>query len=74
VPETPNRTDMKKRKLRGNKKAPLADPKQTAEAAVLSYARNGGLKIWSFPEKRKGELPRLKCFHNGIILIVICFQ
>jgi hypothetical protein len=23
---------------------------------------------------KKGELPRLKCFHNGIILIVICFQ
>jgi len=22
---------------------------------------------------QKGELPRLKCFHNGIILIVICF-
>jgi len=32
---------MKKRKLRGNKKAPLADRKQTAEAAVFSYARNG---------------------------------
>jgi len=24
--------------------------------------------------KKEGELPRLKCFHNGIILIVICFQ
>ncbi|WP_255075776.1 hypothetical protein [Lacihabitans sp. CCS-44] len=24
--------------------------------------------------KEKGELPRLKCFHNGIILIVICFR
>ncbi len=23
---------------------------------------------------KKGELPRLKCFHNGIILIVICFR
>ena len=23
---------------------------------------------------KEGELPRLKCFHNGIILIVICFQ
>lgn len=23
--------------------------------------------------KKKGELPRLKCFHNGIILIVNCF-
>ena len=23
---------------------------------------------------KKGELPRLKCFHNGIILIVICFH
>lgn len=23
---------------------------------------------------KKGEFPRLKCFHNGIILIVICFQ
>ena len=22
---------------------------------------------------KKGELPRLECFHNGIILIVICF-
>jgi hypothetical protein len=25
-------------------------------------------------EIKKGELPRLKCFHNGIILIVICFH
>jgi hypothetical protein len=25
-------------------------------------------------KKEKGELPRLKCFHNGIILIVICFK
>ena len=25
-------------------------------------------------EIKKGELPRLECFHNGIILIVICFQ
>jgi hypothetical protein len=24
--------------------------------------------------KEKGELPRLKCLHNGIILIVNCFQ
>jgi hypothetical protein len=24
--------------------------------------------------EKKGELPRLKCFHNGIILIVICFR
>ncbi len=24
--------------------------------------------------KKKGELPRLKCFHNGIILIVNCFK
>jgi CRISPR-associated endonuclease Csn1 len=23
---------------------------------------------------KKGELPRLECFHNGIILIVICFR
>ena len=23
---------------------------------------------------KKGELPRLKCFHNGIILIVICLK
>jgi hypothetical protein len=23
---------------------------------------------------KKSELPRLKCFHNGIILIVICFH
>jgi hypothetical protein len=23
---------------------------------------------------KKGELPRLECFHNGIILIVICFK
>jgi hypothetical protein len=22
----------------------------------------------------KGDLRRLKCFHNGIILIVICFN
>jgi len=25
-------------------------------------------------DKEKGELPRLKCFHNGIILIVNCFE
>ncbi len=25
-------------------------------------------------KQKKGELPRLKCFHNGIILIVICFK
>ena len=24
--------------------------------------------------KTKGELPRPKCFHNGIILIVNCFK
>ena len=29
--------------------------------------------IYSIPNK-KGELPRLKCFHNGIILIVNCFK
>jgi CRISPR/Cas system Type II protein with McrA/HNH and RuvC-like nuclease domain len=23
---------------------------------------------------KKGGLPRLRCFHNGIILIVICFR
>lgn len=23
---------------------------------------------------KKGELPRLECFHNGIILIVNCFS
>ena len=26
-------------------------------------------RLWN---NKKGELPRLKCFHNGIILIVIC--
>jgi hypothetical protein len=29
--------------------------------------------IYSITNK-KGELPRLKCFHNGIILIVNCFK
>ncbi len=24
--------------------------------------------------KKEGELPRLECLHNGIILIVNCFQ
>ena len=28
----------------------------------------------SFGETKKGDLRRLKCFHNGIILIVICFK
>ena len=26
-----------------------------------------------FYDNKKGEFPRLECFHNGIILIVICF-
>jgi hypothetical protein len=28
-----------------------------------------GIKLY-----KKSELPRFKCFHNGIILIVICFR
>ena len=39
--------------------------------AFLAYdvsIESGGGKI------KKGELPRLECFHNGIILIVICFR
>jgi hypothetical protein len=28
-------------------------------------------KMFRFEEMKKGELPHLKCFHNGIILIVI---
>ncbi len=30
--------------------------------------------IWSKKEKRRRFCPRLTCFHNGIILIVICFR
>ena len=44
------------------------------QASVALYAKMGS---W-YTEKsianriKKSELPRSKCFHNGIILIVIC--
>jgi hypothetical protein len=30
--------------------------------------------LYSMVYYEKGELPRLECLHNGIILIVICYQ
>ena len=43
------------------------------EFSILGYPQFLEM-ISSRDQNKKAELPRLKCFHNGIILIVICFH
>jgi hypothetical protein len=55
VPETPNRTDMKKRKLRGNKKPRWLTLSKLPKQPFLATHATGQLKIGLILEKEKAS-------------------